>query len=512
MRAVLITSEGREALARPMNPPSARAPISAAALLLLLSWHCHARQEKPKVQVPVWPRDAIFYQIFPERFANGDSTNDPPGVRPWGGKPEVKNYFGGDLKGIIDHLSDLQRLGVNALYLTPIFESPTNHKYHTKDYLKIDHNFGDEETFKRLLDECHMRKMHLIIDGVFNHTGVHFFAFEDIKKNEAKSRFLAWYDVHSFPVGPPEKPNYEAWWGLGDLPKLMTNNPEVRDYLFNATRYWLKKGLDGWRLDVPNEISHDFWIQWRKLVKSENPDAYIVGEIWDDATPWLHGDQFDAVMNYRFRGACVGFLALQNLKASQFDSILQVQRREYPDEVNSVLQNLIGSHDTERFLTLCAGDVGALKLAVLMQMTYVGAPMVYYGDEIGMEGGKDPDCRHTMEWDSTKWNTGLWRWYQQLIGIRNAHPVFRHGSYKTVVVNDAGKLFGFVREDSLERSLVVLNNQAYPQRVSVSGMVSGSRPWRDLITSTPYEFNGTNEDSITVPARSGVVLVTSAVQ
>jgi len=457
--------------------------------------------------VPDWAKDAIWYQIFPERFANGDSTNDPPGVRPWGGKPEANNYFGGDLQGIIDHLDYLHRLGVNALYLNPIFESPTNHKYHTKDYLKIDHNFGDEKIFKGLLDECHKRGMRLIIDGVFNHTGVHFFAFEDIKKNEDKSKYLKWYNVHSFPVAPPEKPNYEAWWGLGDLRKLMTDNPEVRKYLFDATTFWTKMGLDGWRLDVPNEMSHDFWIEWRKLVKTENPNAYIVGEIWDDATPWLKGDQFDAVMNYRFRGACVGFIALENQTASQFDSILTVQRAQYPEAVDYVLQNLTGSHDTERFLTLCGGDADKLKLTAIMQMTYVGAPMVYYGDEVGMAGGKDPDCRRTMEWDSTKWNLDLWKWYQKLISIRNAHKVFRRGSYRTVLVDNPGKVFGFIREDDRERAVVVLNNTPRRQKVSVSGIQLSPGTWHDLLTGSGFKFTDAKADSISIPARSGLILL-----
>jgi len=349
--------------------------------------------------------------------------------------------------------------------------------------------------------------MRLIIDGVFNHTGVHFFAFEDIKKNEEKSKYLKWYNVHSFPVGPPEKPNYEAWWGLGDLPKLMTDNPEVRKYLFDATEYWTKMGLDGWRLDVPNEMSHDFWIEWRKLVKNANPNAYIVGEIWDDATPWLKGDQFDAVMNYRFRGACVGFIALENQTASQFDSILAVQRSQYPEAVDYALQNLIGSHDTERYLTLCGGDADKLKLTAIMQMTYVGAPMVYYGDEIGMVGGKDPDCRRTMEWDSTKWNLDLWKWYQKLIEIRNAYKVFRRGSYKTVLVDNTGKLFGFSREDDHERAVVVLNNAPRKQNISSSGIQLSSGRWHDLLTGTSFQFTDAKSDSISIPAFSGLILM-----
>jgi len=453
--------------------------------------------------VPDWVKDAVFYQIFPERFANGDTTNDPPDKEAWGGTPKINNYFGGDLQGVIDHLDYIKELGINALYFNPVFESNSNHKYHTTDYLKIDHNFGDDATFKRLLDECHKRKMRVVIDAVFNHTGIHFFAFEDIKKNEAQSKYLKWYNVQSFPVGPPEKPNYEAWWGLGELPRLMNANPEVRAYLYDATKKWTAMGIDGWRLDVPNEIPHDFWVEWRKLVKSINPEAYIVGEIWDDATAWLKGDEFDAVMNYRFRGACVGFIALENRSAAQFDTILTTQRAQYPDEVNYVLQNLLGSHDTERYLTLCNGDDDKEKLSVLFQMTYPGAPMVYYGDEIGILGGKDPDCRRTMDWDSTKWNTGMRAWYKQMIAMRNAYPVFRRGTFKTILVDDGRKLYGFERSFEKQRAAVVMNNTPRSQKFAASILKSPVKKWKDLLGNSVVSAKG---DSVTIPARSGIVL------
>lgn len=456
--------------------------------------------------VPTWAKEIVWYQIFPERFANGDPSNDPPGTEPWGGTPATNNYFGGDLKGVLDHLDHLQRLGVNGLYFNPLFESNSNHKYHTSDYMKIDDNFGDETLFKRLLDECHKRGMRVIIDGVFNHSGTKFWAFEDIVKNEQKSKYLHWYKVHSFPVSlPPAQPNYEAWWGLGELPKLMTDHPDVRKYLFDVTAYWTTLGLDGWRLDVPNEMSHDFWIEWRKLVKEINPDAYIVGEIWDDATPWLKGDQFDAVMNYRFRGACVGFFALENISAMQFDSILAAQRSAYPTDVNYVLQNLIGSHDTERFLTLCNGDVSKLKLAVLMQMTYVGAPMVYYGDEIGMVGGKDPDCRRTMIWDTTKWNMELFRWYQKLIAIRNQQPALRNGTYETLIVNNDTKIFGFMRANEKDTIVVIVNNHTKDQTLPLPFKGQTSSTMVDLLSNRKITFTDEHR-RLTLPARSGVIL------
>jgi cyclomaltodextrinase len=481
-------------------------------LLLLLIFCCSiasvAQTASDSLHIPDWVQDAVFYQIFPERFANGDPTNDPPDVEPWGGTPKIDNYFGGDLKGVIDHLDYLQHLGINAIYFNPLFESNSNHKYHTSDYLKIDDNFGDEKLFKVLLDECHRRGIKVVIDGVFNHSGTQFWAFQDIVKNETKSKYLHWYNVHSFPVSlPPNKPNYEAWWGLGELPKLMTDNPDVRNYLFDVTKYWTEMGIDGWRLDVPNEMSHDFWIAWRKLVKGINPDCYIVGEIWDDATPWLRGDQFDAVMNYRFRGASVGYIALENLNTFQFDSILTVQRSQYPANVNYVLQNLLGSHDTERFLTLCNGDVSKVKLAVLVQMTYLGAPMVYYGDEIGMEGGKDPDCRRTMVWDSTQWNTELLNWFRKMIAIRNNNPVFRRGDFSTLLVDNEKSLYAFQRKLNSQTAIVVVNNSKNPASVSLQTKTN-VKVWSDLVlhrTVSGYDGSVT----LSLEPRMGAILLPS---
>ncbi len=416
-----------------------------------------AAQAQQQSFVPDWAKDAVFYQIFPERFANGDTRNDPPHTEPWGGVPTPRNYFGGDLEGIIRHLDYISSLGVNALYLTPIFESSTNHKYHTKDYLRVDPHFGTEATLKRLIDSCHARGIRIILDAVFNHTGVDFFAFEDIKKNGARSPYLGWYNIYSLPVGPPSKPNYECWWGLGDLPKLMTTNPDVQQYLFGATRHWMELGIDGWRLDVPNEIPHQFWVEWRKLVRSINPQAYIVGEIWGDAMPWLRGDQFDAVMNYRFQKACVAFFAKGSMRVTEFDSALARVRTEYPTDVNYVLQNLLGSHDTERFLTVCGGNIERMKLAVLFQMIYVGAPMVYYGDEVGMTGGKDPGSRGTMIWDASKQNQDLLAFYRTVIKLRDERPVLRRGEFKTLLADDARGLYIVMRTSGDERVKIAFN-------------------------------------------------------
>ncbi|HLX12974.1 MAG TPA: glycoside hydrolase family 13 protein [Bacteroidota bacterium] len=460
-----------------------------------------------QVQEPSWARDAIFYQIFPERFANGDTTNDPPDVQPWGGKPMYNNYFGGDLQGIIDHLDYLQTLGINAIYMTPIFESPTNHKYQTIDYLKIDPHFGDEKLFHRLIDECHKRGLRVVIDGVFNHTSVKFFAFDDLKKNGKNSQYTSWYNVHSYPVSGSDKPNYDGWWGHGDLPKLMTDTPAVRTYLFNVTKHWTEAGIDGWRVDAAEQISHDFWNNWRTVVKKENPNAFIIGEIWTDASAWLAGDEFDAVMNYPFRGSLVGYVALENRNARQFDSILVDQQHRYAPAVVEVLQNLIGSHDTERFLTLCKGDIDKLKTAVLVQMTYPGAPMIYYGDEIGMTGGKDPDCRKTMIWDQQQWNMDLFHWYQRMIKIRKTYDVFRNGSYSTAFVDSATNSVGYWRASDSAQALVVINGSAQQNNYSLAIKSTFPTKWINLVDDKEYNVRADSIEGLSLGAHSAAVLV-----
>jgi glycosidase len=457
--------------------------------------------------VPPWVKDAVFYQIFPERFANGDPSNDPPGTEPWGGAPTPRNYFGGDLRGILQRLGYLSSLGITAIYLNPIFASNTNHKYQTTDYLRIDPHFGDEATFRELLDACHARGIRVILDGVFNHTGVDFFAFADVKKHGASSQYKNWYFFKGFPVGPVRSPNYQCWWGYGSLPKLNTGNADVRRYIFNVTRHWLELGIDGWRLDVPNEIPHEFWIEWRRLVKSINPDAYIVGEIWEDGAPWLEGDQFDAVMNYRFRKACVDFFATGNASPSQFDAALARQRSDFPDSVNLGLMNLLGSHDTERFLTLCNNDTESLELALLFQMTYPGAPSIYYGDEVGMKGTKDPGCRGTMIWDEARQDLSLLHHIQRAIRLRMDHPVFRRGDFSSLVTDDKNGVYGFLRRDGREAAVVIINNSTHERIIeqpfhAAPQVTSWRRIWPDAGTESLLPLPG---HSLRLAGKSAVV-------
>lgn len=446
-------------------------------------------QQEPRVDVPAWVADAVFYQIFPERFANGDTANDPPGVQPWGGRPENHNFFGGDLAGITAKLDHLRDLGVTALYLNPIFVSPSNHKYNTTDYLRIDPSFGDDAAFRALVDACHVRGIRIILDGVFNHTSVDFFAFADVRANGAASAYTGWYTFHGFPVGPPQRPNYDCWWGYGSMPRLSTGNPAVRSYIADVTRKWMGFGIDGWRLDVANEVPHEFWIWWRPLVRSLNPDAYILAEIWTNAAPWLQGDQFDATMNYRFRTAVLDFFAARTASVSTLDSALAAHRAEYPAEVNFALLNLLGSHDTERLLTACKGDVRSVRQALVFQMTYPGAPMVYYGDEIGMAGEKDPGCRGTMVWEPAGQDTAMLSFVRRLIGLRRADPVWSRGAFARVLTDDDARLYVYERTLNGTRGVVVINDGAEAAAVSLRFSADVGRTvrriWPDGETLTP---------------------------
>ncbi|HUT15140.1 MAG TPA: glycoside hydrolase family 13 protein, partial [Anaerolineae bacterium] len=269
---------------------------------------------------PEWVKDAIFYQIFPDRFASSDAVPKPNNLESWNSAPTRYGFKGGDLLGVVEHLDYLQDLGISALYLNPIFQSTANHRYHTYDYYRVDPLLGGDAAFRTLLTEAHGRGMRIVLDGVFNHASRGFFQFNHILENGAASPYLDWFTVRGWPLhaySARQKPNYDAWWGLHALPKFNVDSPAVREFLLGVARYWIEEGVDGWRLDVPGEIKDDsFWREFRRQVKRANPDAYIVGEIWSDARHWLRGDQFDAVMNYPFTKACLSFFVGRNLDSA----------------------------------------------------------------------------------------------------------------------------------------------------------------------------------------------------
>ncbi|MGE5675034.1 MAG: alpha amylase N-terminal ig-like domain-containing protein, partial [Mycobacterium leprae] len=400
---------------------------------------------------PDWLKKAVFYQIFPDRFANGDPKHDPRPKLKWGDKPTPHAMAGGDLAGIRQKMDYLADLGVGCIYTTPIFKSPSNHKYNTTDYFKVDPAFGNNEDFKALVAAAHARGLRFLLDAVFNHSGDKWFAFRDVLKKGAASRYADWfYDLHAFPVSTADGGNYETFANnVTSMPKLNTGNPELANYLLKVAQYWIEEaGIDGWRLDVANEVDHRFWRAFRDRVKATKADAFILGEIWHDATDWLQGDQFDSVMNYPWRDATLAFLS-GAMDAVEYDRVLTRLRFSHPLEVNRGMVNLLGSHDTPRVATLLGNEKAAQ--AALLLLTAEGVPMVYYGDEVGLEGGGDPDCRRCFPWDDSPRGDGskrdetMFSLYRRLIAIRNAFPWLNDGAWERVAADPVTGLYAFRR-------------------------------------------------------------------
>lgn len=467
-------------------------------------------QTQGHVNTPDWVKDAIFYQIFPERFNNGEKSNDPPGTEPWGSKPDLYNFMGGDLEGVIQKLPYLKDLGVNAIYFNPIFEAKnSNHKYNTSDYMKIDPAFGDIETFHRLITAAHSMGIKVILDAVFNHSGDTHWAFQDAMKNGPSSKYWNWYLIHDFPVVQKPKPNYESWWGFASLPKFNEYNPEVRKYLLGVADYWSKQGIDGWRLDVPNEVRDmNFWREFRTTVKNVNPNIYIVGEIWGDGSPWLQGDQFDAVMNYQFRDQIFNFIVKDKSNVDQFDWGLQGLRNSVDQNVTYSMFNVLGSHDTARMMTMANGDVNRVKMMALFQMTYVGAPVIYYGDEIGMTGDMDPGCRGAFPWNPSQWNQDLRNYYKKLIAIRTQYPVLRRGGFRSLMRHNDNRTFAYLREDNQSKIVVVMNDATHAQDIPINmGQVQvPDGTLTDLINGQTYAIRNGQVVFGQVPSKTGLVL------
>lgn len=420
---------------------------------------------------PDWVYDAVFYQIFPDRFANGDFSNDPPNVQPWGATPTLRGFQGGDLKGVIQNFDYLLDLGINAIYLNPIFQSISNHRYNATDYYKIDPKLGTIADFQALMDLAHRNSVHVILDGVFNHTGRGFFAFNDLLENEEESPFVDWYHVNKFPLkayGAGKAENYLAWWGFKEMPKLNTDNLSVRRYLLGVARYWIEQGADGWRLDVPNEIDDDsFWNEFRSTVKQVNSNAYLVGEIWETDPHWVADGHFDGLMNYPFRQNILDFIANQSISGSEFTRRIESLIRLYPPGYAYAHYVAFGSHDTERFCTLCGGNLLKVRLAFLLLFCYLGAPAIYYGDEIGMEGNKDPDNRRAFPWGQKPETIEMRAFVKRLISLRRRFVSLRRGDFRNITIDDNQRVCAFGRVYQDEATLVLANDSDSVVQVSL---------------------------------------------
>ncbi|NSW51388.1 MAG: glycoside hydrolase family 13 protein [Anaerolineae bacterium] len=458
---------------------------------------------------PEWVQDAVFYQIFPDRFANGDPANDPFNVKPWDALPTIKGFHGGDLQGVIQNLDYLVDLGINAIYFNPIFQAASTHRYDTYDYLKIDPKLGTMKDFSAMVEALHARGIRIVIDGVFNHCGRGFFAFNDIMENGTDSPYINWFHVKQVPLdaySEGEAEHYLGWWGYKSLPKFNTDEPDVREYLLRVARFWIDAGADGWRLDVPNEIDDDaFWADFRHVVKTANPEAYIVGEIWDGNPRWVGESHFDGLMNYPVRDAVFDVLSGEN-NAKEFAGRVEKLLTMYPDEYVRSMLVLLGSHDTRRILRKFEGDKAKVKLAYLFPFAYPGAPCVYYGDEIGLDGGKDPDCRRTFPWNREAWDDDLRSWIKQLIQMRHDVPALRRGEMKQVFVSKS--CYSFTRTYQGETVLVAFNFSGKQHLIEFDAHLVSDAPLlglKDILTGEQISVIGGNVQ-LGLPALGGMVL------
>ncbi|HHY34203.1 MAG TPA: hypothetical protein GX510_00985 [Firmicutes bacterium] len=423
---------------------------------------------------PSWLGGVTIYQIFPDRFFNGDPSNDPPGVRRWdqelGTGPGASVFYGGDLEGIVRKLDYVEKLGAGLVYLTPVFTAPSSHKYDVSDYEHVDPCFGGDEALKKLSRELHNRGMKLMLDVPFNHSGKEFFAFKDVVAKGEKSAYRDWFEIRDFPVKTGSEHNYETFGTVSSMPKLRTSNPEVRRYLLDVIYRWTREfGVDGWRLDVANEVDHDFWREFRKTVRRANPEAFILGEIWHDSLPWLLGDQFDSVLNYPWRELVLSFFVRKERSPAEFGMALTSLLMRYPSPVNAVLVNLLGSHDTPRIMTLAGEDEKLVELMVAFLFLFPGIPLVYYGDEVGMVGGPDPDCRRPMIWEADRQNRNLFELYRAMVKLRQRYPWLSWGRYETLFADDQTGVYALKRfdEGTGEKLIAVFNTGSRTVKATV---------------------------------------------
>jgi len=480
------------------------------------------------IQTPNWVKNAVFYQIFPDRFAKGEAPNKPMfqqvAFEPWHDPPTLQGYKGGNLWGVIDKLDYLQDLGITAIYFNPIFQSASNHRYHTHDYYRVDPILGGKEAFDALLKAAHQRNIKVVLDGVFNHASRGFFYFNDILENGPYSPWLDWFKIFDWPVAPynGELPaNYANWIGNRALPEFNHHNPDAREYVMGVAEYWIQQGIDGWRLDVPYEIDiAGFWEEFRERVKTINPEAYIVGEVWSDAGKWLDGSQFDGVMNYVFTGPTIAFTAGNRvdrflveqpaykpypaLDAAGYGEHIKQLLAMYPWEIQLTQLNLLDSHDTARLLSIANGDRASVKLATMLLLTFPGAPCIYYGDEVGLAGGLDPDSRRSFP-PQQQWDEDLRQWYKDLIGLRHRYPALRTGDYQILYAQ--GSTYVFARTLTASELIIAINAGTETSAIAVSTEKLTESPTQLLYGEASWQWDrDQNRLSLNLPARQGCIL------
>ena len=414
-------------------------------------------REEEMFEVPQWAANKVVYQIFPSRFA----ATQPVDKKLWYKAPITPmDDLHGNLRGIIEHLDYIKDLGIDVVYLTPIFKSNSCHKYDTIDYYQVDPSFGTTEDLKELVQKSHERGMKVVLDAVYNHSGREFFAFQDILEKGEKSKYLDWYFIDELPPRGEwgEIPNFKCFGYYGGMPKLNLKNPEVEKYITDVACYWIKEcDIDGWRLDVGDEISHFFWKNFRKAIKAVKKDMLIIGEIWHYAGDFLEGDEWDTVMNYPFYLNLIDLLADEKINVSQFVQNLGYLKGRLNKKCYPLMWNLIDSHDTARFLHLCHDNKKKQHLAAAFQLLLPGMPMVYYGDEYAMPGANDPDCRRGMYWDEEYQDKEMYNWYKKLMQIRKAHACIVEGEMIETITNDDDDTIVMIRKNGEETIAMLFN-------------------------------------------------------
>lgn len=407
--------------------------------------------------VPSWASEQVYYQIFPERFYNGNSQLSPKTVVKWGSKPSRSNFMGGDLVGIDSKLDYISNLGCTCLYLTPIFKAFSNHKYDTIDYFTIDPEFGTQADFRRLVEHAHELGIKIILDAVFNHCGYEFPYFQDVLKNGAASPYANWFTAYTYPL-TSEPLNYDCVGHYKYMPKFNHANLDVQNYLIRVALYWCREfKIDGWRFDVADELPITFIDKLSQALKAENAELLLLGETWSDATELLSGKRLDSAMNYVFRDAVTAWLAKRTLTAVEFDERINKMLMLYPYEICLRMYNLIDSHDTERFLYQSDNNVTCLRLAVFLQMTLPGCPAIFYGDELEVSGANDPDCRQAMPWNRYEKENVTFNWYKQLISLYKNNLALMRGDFKTVYCSEEANCYAFLRSYADEALLCLIN-------------------------------------------------------
>ena len=463
--------------------------------------------------IPDWVYGGVMYQVFPERFANGDSSINPPNTVDWGSTPTRLDFQGGDLYGVIQNLDHIESLGVNIVYLNPIFLSSSTHKYDSWDHFKVEPTLGGDDALKELIKECHNRDMKIILDCSLNHVHPRHFGFQDIIKNGENSKYRDWFTVFDYPVrfihrphlysntykvgwdgnegeykrylektfqetmapveirdddGPIVEPTFKAWWGVPDMPKVNFKNKEARQWALDVTKYWIENfDIDGWRMDVAKELDFSFWKDFRDIAYGTKEDVLLISEIFGDTSQWLQGDRFDGTMNYSFRETMTDYFATKRINDKEFADSLANLYSMYSFEALSSCQNLLSSHDVKRFLNRSGNNEDSILGAIFLQTTFPGIAGIYYGDEVGLGGADDPFNREPFPWnDQSSWNKTILEFTKTMMHIKKSNPIFKYGRFELLDYMEDVVIFRRILQD--ESLICVVNRDRLTKDINIS--------------------------------------------